>query len=355
MTEADRSGIAFPIAHIGGPINLVAALVSGATLILIEQFDPVPTCAVLAGEGVTMAGSGTAFHLAYLDVQARRPHERLFAFLRCCPGGGAPSRRDCTHGSSVSWGVRASVGMGLTEAPVLTMGRPTDPDAALDESEGGALPGVTLRAAWVPPGRSAGPGEAGELRAHAPQVMLGYVEGSLDAAAFDVEGWLRTGDLGSHRRRRLRAHHRPVEGRRDPQRREHRDGRGGGPVPRPPHVADAAVIGLPDPRTGERLCAVVELTPGAPTLDVASVAAYLGDHGLRRQAWPEQVETVGALPRTVAGKVDKRQLQDRFGRSESVRADDEWVLVNYIGNCIRQLHRDDNCAGTTSVRHRRES
>ena len=83
MTSEDRAGIAFPIAHIGGPINLMAGLLAGSTLVLIENFDPQRTSDVFARESVTMAGSGTAFHLAYLEVQAQRPEEPLFPRLRC--------------------------------------------------------------------------------------------------------------------------------------------------------------------------------------------------------------------------------------------------------------------------------
>ncbi len=315
MTEQDRSGIAFPIAHIGGPINLMAALVSGATLILIENFEPVATAEVLAREGVTMAGSGTAFHLAYLDVQAQRPGEPLFPHLRCCPGGGAPKPPGLHERVKHELGGAGILsGWGLTEAPVLSIGRPGDPDVALSESEGTALPGVELRVVG-PDGSPCAAGEPGELRARAPQVMLGYADASLDADAFDAEGWLRTGDLGTIDASgyvRITGRLKDVV---------IRNGENVGTAEVEellrghPHVADAAVIGLPDARTGERVCAVVELAPGAPTLDVASLGTYLGDHGLRRQAWPEQVETLDALPRTVAGKIDKRQLQDRLRSS----------------------------------------
>ena len=315
MTETDRSGIAFPIAHIGGPINLMGALVSGTTLILIENFDPLRTSEVLTREGVTMAGSGTAFHLAYLEAQAQRPDEPLFPFLRCCPGGGAPKppglhervkRELGGAGILSSWG--------LTEAPVLTMGKASDPDDKLSESEGTALPGVELRTVGLDgvPGR---PGEPGELRVRAPQVMLGYVDASLDADAFDAEGWLRTGDLGTIDA----GGYVRITGRLKDVVIRNGENIGTAEVEEllrgHPSVADVAVIGLPDPRTGERVCAVVELTPDAPAIDVESVGNYLEDRGLRRHAWPEQVETLETLPRTVAGKIDKRQLQDRLGAS----------------------------------------
>jgi len=80
-----------------------------------------------------------------------------------------------------------------------------------------------------------------------------------------------------------------------------------------PGVVDAVVVGLPDERTGERVCAVIELRPGSAALEIDSLGAHLKRHGLRRQAWPEQVENLPVLPRTIAGKVDKPSLQERFG------------------------------------------
>jgi non-ribosomal peptide synthetase component E (peptide arylation enzyme) len=77
------------------------------------------------------------------------------------------------------------------------------------------------------------------------------------------------------------------------------------------------VFGLPDRRTGERVCAVVALVPGSPRLDLDAVGTFLASRGLRRQAWPEQLETMGALPRTVAGKIDTRLLRERFGATRT--------------------------------------
>ena len=79
-----------------------------------------------------------------------------------------------------------------------------------------------------------------------------------------------------------------------------------------PAVHDAVVVGLPDPRTGERACAVVVLHPGT-TVDLDGLVAVCADKGLARYKHPEQLEIVDALPRDGMGKVRKTELRDRFG------------------------------------------
>jgi acyl-CoA synthetase (AMP-forming)/AMP-acid ligase II len=317
MAAEDRSGIAFPIAHIGGAVNLMAALLSGATLILIEKFSREDSIVVLARERVTMAGSGTAFHLAYLEAQASQPDEAIFPFLRCCPGGGAPKPPGLHERVKRELGgVGILSGWGLTEAPVLTMGNPRDPDEKLSHSEGRPLPGVVVRVVGSD-GRERGAGEPGELRVKAPQQMLGYVNRQLDADVFDGGGFLRTGDLGivdADGFVRITGRLKDVV---------IRNGENIGTAEVEellrghPHVADAAVFGLPDSRTGERVCAVVELVPTSPRLELNDIGVFLESRGLRRQAWPEQLETLVALPRTVAGKIDTRRLKEQFRKART--------------------------------------
>ena len=86
----DRNALAFPFTHIGGIIWMVSGLYEGFTNILMEAFDPVGTVEVLQREGVTLAGSGTPFHMAYLAAQRKQPDKPLFPNVRAFPGGGAP-------------------------------------------------------------------------------------------------------------------------------------------------------------------------------------------------------------------------------------------------------------------------
>jgi non-ribosomal peptide synthetase component E (peptide arylation enzyme) len=71
------------------------------------------------------------------------------------------------------------------------------------------------------------------------------------------------------------------------------------------------VIGLPDARTGERVCAVIVPESGCePTLD--ALAAHCRALGLAAQKWPERIELVDDLPHTPMGKVRKEDLRNRF-------------------------------------------
>jgi acyl-CoA synthetase (AMP-forming)/AMP-acid ligase II len=78
-----------------------------------------------------------------------------------------------------------------------------------------------------------------------------------------------------------------------------------------PDIADAAVIGLADRDSGERVCAVVTLHPGR-AITLADLTRYCVEAGVMRQKIPEQLEIVESLPRNATGKVLKHELRTRF-------------------------------------------
>ena len=78
---------------------------------------------------------------------------------------------------------------------------------------------------------------------------------------------------------------------------------------RHPSIADVAVIGLPDPRTGERACAVVTLVDGVTSLTLVEVAEHCRELGLAKQKVPEQLEIVDEIPRNAMAKIQKPALQ----------------------------------------------
>jgi len=311
LAPESRYALVFPFPHVGGILLLYSSLHSGCTHLIDEAFDPVSTPQFLAREGVTHAGTGTPFHLAYLAAQRKQPGRPLFPHLVCCPGGAAPKPPTLHQDIKTELGGLGIVSSwGLTEAPILTYSTFDDPDDKLATTEGRALPGVSLRAVRLD-GTVAATGEEGELQARGPQVTRGYVDASLDAAAFD-DGWFRTGDLGviddeGYVRITGRLKDIIIRNGENISAKEIED-----LLFTHPKVAEVAVIGLPDDRTGERVCAVVSLAPGQPALTLAELRAHLEAHGLRRQAVPEQIEHVDGLPRNPAGKVTKQVLQARF-------------------------------------------
>jgi cyclohexanecarboxylate-CoA ligase len=312
LRPEDRHGLVFPFTHIGGVTWLFASLLVGNANVITEAFDPVATPELLRREDVTLAGSGTPFHLAYLAAQRARPGERLFPSVRAFPGGGAPKPPQLHHDVKAELGgVGVVSGYGLTEAPLLTMGSVEDDDEALSVTEGCPLPGVDLRLVGLD-GRVVAAGEEGEVRAKAPQLMLGYVDPALDAEAFDEDGWFRTGDLG-----RLVPGGLVITGRlkdviirkgENISAKEVEDVLYGHAK-----VADVAVVGLADPVLGERCCAVVACRDAADPLRFDEMVAHLEGCGLMRQKFPEQLELVDALPRNPSGKVVKTALRERFG------------------------------------------
>jgi len=313
VTSSDRVGLVFPVAHIGGCGSwLGACLLTGCALVLESAFNAARTTALQQRERVTIAGSGTVFTQIYLDAQRKQPGKPLFPAVRVLTAGAAP-RPVTLHGEVKRelGGIGVLSGYGMTEAPILSMAATTDPDEVLPATEGKPCAGVDIRVV-SPDGALLGPGQAGELRVKAPQVMRGYVDEALDVGAFDSGGYLRTGDLGMldasgyltitgrlkdviiRKGETISARAVELE------------------LLTHPAVADAAVIGLPHPGQGELACAVVVVAERekAPALD--TISAHLRDRGLPPAQWPERLEIVTDLPRNSTGKVLKDELRARL-------------------------------------------
>ncbi len=311
VTDQDRNALAFPFPHIGGIAWLCASLMTGCVNILFQAFVPDQVVKVLDAERVTLAGSGTVFHQVYLNAQ-RSSDRQLFAHVRAFPGGGAPKppalhfeMKEAFPGS-----VGIVSGYGLTEAPILTMSSVRDSDEDLAHTEGFPMPGVELKLVKLD-GSVAAPGEEGEVRAKAPQLMKGYLDAQLNAEAFDEEGYFRTGDLGRLNDRNMLV----ITGRlkdiiirkgENISAKEVEDH-----LYKHPKVADVAVIGLPDPVSGERVCAVVT-TAGDEPITFEEMVEFLKTEGLMMQKIPEQLELVDVIPRNPAGKILKNDLRARY-------------------------------------------
>jgi acyl-CoA synthetase (AMP-forming)/AMP-acid ligase II len=312
LAEDDRFAFVFPITHVAGGVYTYAALAYGLTFVLDQAFDPSTTIDLLRREGITQAGAGTFFHQTYLAAQRALPEgEKLFPRVRTFPGGGAPKPPSLHYELKEAFGAGVVSGYGLTEAPILTMNHHDASDDVLAGTEGPAVAGTRLRIVTAD-GKEAGVGEEGEVRAKGPQVTLGYLDRALDVAAFDEDGWFRTGDLGT-----LDADgNLTITGRlkdviirkgENISAKEVED-----LLFTHPKVADAAVVGLPDPASGERACAVVVPAEGQEPLSFPEMTEHLLGAGLITRKLPEQLELVEALPRNPSGKILKFELQARF-------------------------------------------
>lgn len=302
--------IPFPFTHIGGMVWLTAALHSGARVVLVELFDPETSPGFIARHRPTLLGSALPFFRAYMAAQRRHGDEPLFPSLRAFVGGGAPKPAE-THAELKSiFGVGILSGWGLTECAIATASCPDDSDEELATTEGRPSPGVDVRVVGQD-GSDLPPGAEGELRVRGPQMIVGYVDSRLDADAFDERGYLRTGDLSvigprGHVRITGRLKDIVIRNAENVSVKEVEDA-----LYTHPAVADVAVVGVPDPRTGERACAVVVPRPGW-TVTLETLATHCRRLGMANQKIPEQLELADALPRNALGKVLKDELRRRL-------------------------------------------
>jgi len=303
--------MAIPMAHIGGVGMLTAALISGMRIVLFDTWDPATTPERMAAHRPTILGSAVPFFLAYIAAQQRHGREPLFPALRTGVAGGAPLPPEVNRSVRETLGIRGICNSwGLTEFPIVTSPTPDDPIEVLDTTVGFPGQGVRVRAVGAD-GREMPPGEEGELRVKGPQCFSGYVDPALDAAAFDADGWLRTGDLGTvdaDGRVRVTGRLKDViiRNAENVAALEVED-----VLMRCPGVADVAVIGVPDPQTGERVCAVIVTQTGA-TVALDDVVAHCKHEGMTPFKIPERLEVVAAIPRNSMGKILKNDLRARF-------------------------------------------
>ena len=317
MGPDDVGSIAFPFAHIAGPDYLVTMLSMGFPAILVEAFSAPAVLPIFRRHGATMVGGSTAFYVAYLAEQRKTPADPILPTLRLMSGGGAAKPPEVHYEVRDEIGGRGVVhGYGMTEVPMISNGSPHDTDEQLANTDGKPVEGADVRIVTLD-GRVAAPEEEGEVRVKGAMVFHGYTDPALDADAFDEDGYFRTGDLG-----RLRADgHLNLTGRlkdvivrkgENISAKEIED-----LLYTHPKVIEVAVIGLPDPERGERVCAVVQLAEGAGELELADVTSFCREAGLMTQKVPEQLELRTDWPRAGTGKIVKKSLRDEYAAAVS--------------------------------------
>ncbi|WP_432842582.1 AMP-binding protein [Dactylosporangium sp. CA-092794] len=313
LTPDDRVAMVSPFAHIGGMTWFVISLLAGSANILTERFND-EAIAVLSREGVTIAGTTTPFHEAYLKAQLASP-ARIFPNVRAFPGGGATRSMDLHRRLKAAFGgVGVVSGYGSTETGPLTIPSIHDDDLILGETEGRPYDTTEIRIVRAD-GSLAAVGESGEVCAKGPQMMLGYVDPALDSA-FDRDGFFHTGDLGSldaEGNLRITGRLKDIIIRKGENisSQEVQE-----LLALHPSIEDVAVIGMPDPEVGEMCCAVAVLAPGVASLTLADVKEFLLGKGLAVQKVPERLVFAESLPRTDTGKIMRHLLRERLAQGK---------------------------------------
>ncbi len=298
-----------PLFHIFG-LNVVLgySLMRGSSVVLVERFDPMTAVETIRDRKVTLIPGAPPLWMAF-EQMPNLPKD-TFALVRTALTGAAKMPEHTTRALFERYGLLVTEGYGLTEcSPVVTTTTDVDKHTALTKigSIGRVLPGVEVRLVDES-GDNALRGDAGEIWVRGPNVFLGYFE---DAQAttqvLTTDGWLRTGDIAVidddgffylvDRAKDLiivsgfNVYPAEVE----EAIREHAA------------VAQAAVVGVEHPHTGEAIRAYVVLRSDAH-LDEDAVIDHCHTR-LARYKCPTKVLFVSQLPTGATGKVLRRELR----------------------------------------------
>jgi long-chain acyl-CoA synthetase len=304
VSAEDTVLVVLPLFHVYG-LNtvLTLAISAGAGVVLLDRFDAVNSLEVIAREHVTTVAGAPAMYLMWSRVPSVREAMRP---IRMLSSGGAPLPPEVFNLFEELTGMRIYEGYGMTEAsPVITS---TVVDGrAVAGSVGLPIPGTEIKI-MSDSGEEALPGDPGEIWVRGPGVFKGYWPNYADGP--DSEGWFGTGDIGLlDENGALRLVDR---------RRELIIVNGFNVFPREVEivlegidgVAEAAVLGRPDPDSGEAVSALIVLESGAllTTDQIAEQAAM----SLARFKCPSHIRIVESLPRSATGKIAKGRLREVY-------------------------------------------
>jgi long-chain acyl-CoA synthetase len=304
LSADDVLFVPLPLTHIFGlNAGLGMALRVGATLVLADRFDPATTLATMAAEHVTAVLGVPGHYAAWLAHPAM---SEGFAAVRFAMSGSATLARGVVDGFAAA-GIPIHDGYGLTEAaPVVCVNAIGDDRAApVAGAVGRPLPGIEVELRDAD-GEPVDDGDPGRIFVRGANLFSGYWPDGADGP--DADGWFGTGDLACL----------------DDAGRLHLVGRSSDLVivngfnvypaeveavlAAQDGVAEVAVVGAPDPRTGEAVHAYVVPAPGV-TLDPAALLAAAA-RSLARFKLPTALDVVSTLPHTVTGKIMKWQLAE---------------------------------------------
>ena len=307
VTEDDVFLVYLPLGLNWGYLTLVQAIMAGARVVLLDQFSAAAALDLIRRERVTYIPTAPASIIAMLNHPDLGQSD--LSSLRVVITGGASCPietirefRARMHGHLIEL-------YGMLETGFHTYTRLTDDPEAVTGTVGTVSSGLGIRII-DDAGRDVPPRAEGEIAALGPSVHLGYHKNpTANAELFTADGWFRTGDLGQFDA----AGNVKIVGRL-----KEMINRGGKKFfPREieeilythPKILHAAIVGVPDPRLGERNCLCV-IPRAGQQLALDEVVAYLKDD-VATFKLPETIEIFDELPFTPTGKIQRHVLVRR--------------------------------------------
>jgi acyl-CoA synthetase (AMP-forming)/AMP-acid ligase II len=303
----DRVWMPSPIGHSTGlNFGVRLALLSGLPLVLQDRWDPARAAELIERHRVSYTLAATTFLRDLLRAAEAGDHDiSSMQFFGC---GGATVPPELVQRAR-SRGVRVLRLYGSTEALIVSWNKPDSPSAKLDGSDGLVLDQMQVQA-WDDDDSPLAPGEIGELAIRGPSVCAGFFSDPVrTAATFTADGWLRSGDLGTvdadgyvtilGRKKEI-----VIRGGLNIAPREIEE-----LLATMAGVQEVAIVGLPDPRLGETVCACVVPTPGTDvTLD--RVVNFLRGCDVATYKLPQRLVLISEIPKTATGKLRKTELRE---------------------------------------------
>ena len=299
--------MASPVAHQTGFLyGVLMPIYLQATAILQDLWDPRYAVKVAAAEKPTFTMASTPFLADLIDIAPQFPGQ--LDSLRVFVAAGAPIPGALVEKAAQAVNARVVSAWGMTENGAVTTTYLEDPVSRASSSDGVVLPFMEVRV--VDEQQQVLPaGQEGDLQVRGASNFVGYLKRP-ELYQMDSEGWFETGDLATIDKDgyiRITGRTKDVVI------------RGGENIPvvelenllyKHPAIAAVALVGSPDPRLGERMCAYITLHGGYTELSLEEVTQYLSAEGVSRNYLPEYLEVMAELPRTPSGKIQKFKLRE---------------------------------------------
>jgi cyclohexanecarboxylate-CoA ligase len=310
LTPEDRTLMPSPLTHISGVVHgILAPALLGTSAVLMERWEPGAALEMIERESITYLVGAPTFLQEMLEHDAHAAMPRALRSLRLfsCGGAGVPPDLMRRARERFPQCIAKRV-YGSTEFPTITTTDASDAATHGADSEGRPIWPARVRIVDAA-GTELPAGSEGEVQASGPECFAGYLDAALNRDAFTADGWFRTGDLGVLDRAgylRISGRLKEIVIRKGEKIsvKEVED-----VIAAHPAVAEVAVVPCPDPRTGERACAVVRVFAGT-TIDLESLRVFLSASGLAKQKWPEELRLTDDFPRTESGKIQRRKLKE---------------------------------------------